>query len=133
MPLSFSSVLGFDSRALGVESQRMQILASNLANSDTPNYKAKDINFAAAMQAAASDMQQSGLSRTQPDHFAGLPPAPPANVIEYRIPTQPSIDGNTVDQQVEEAAFSRNAMNYQATLTFLGNSIKNLMTAVKGS
>ncbi len=133
MPLSFSSVLGFDTRALGVESQRMQILASNLANSDTPNYKAKDINFAAAMQAAQSGMQQSAVRQTQPDHLSGLPPAPPVDVIEYRIPTQPSVDGNTVDQQVEEAAFSRNAMNYQATLTFLGNSIKNLMTAVKGN
>ncbi len=133
MPLDFNSVLGFDSRALSIASQRMQILASNLANSDTPHYKAKDLNFAAAMQAQEQQLNQPYLQTTNAQHLSGLPPMAAQGVVQYRIPTQPSLDGNTVDAQMEEAAFSDNTMHYQATLTFLTNSIKNLMTAVKGT
>ena len=131
MALNFNTAFGFHERALNVESQRMQILASNLANSDTPNYKAKDINFQEAMAAAAQVTEAGSMSQTAAGHLSGLPASSPAGVVQYRLPTQPALDGNTVDAQQEEAAFSRNAMTYQASLTFITNSIKNLMTAIQ--
>ena len=112
--------------------RRSSILAANIANTDTPNYKARDIDFAAVLKSA--NQQQSGglvLSSTHRDHIA------PHNSIgqpglQYRNPLHPSLDGNTVDGHVEQAKFSENAMLFQTSYTFLNGKINGLMKALKG-
>jgi flagellar basal-body rod protein FlgB len=130
MPLNIDSVLGPLPEALSLRSRRTEILASNLANEDTPGYKARDIDFQAAMSKAR--LEQLALTRTHPAHQAGPGNLPEGASLKYRQPLQASIDGNTVDAQMEQAAFAENAVNYQATLSFLSGRIKGLMGAIKG-
>ena len=130
MPLSIDSVLGPLPEALSLRSRRTEILASNLANEDTPGYKARDVDFRAAMGKARSD--QLSLARTHSAHQADPGNLPEGALLKYRQPLQASIDGNTVDAQKEQAAFAENAVNYQATLSFLSSRIKGLMRAIKG-
>lgn len=131
MPLSIDSALGPLPEALVLRGRRSELIASNLANADTPNFKARDFDFHAMMDKAQGE--QLAMQTTQARHIAvtednGIGGAP----YQYRIPNQPSLDGNTVDGQVEQAAFAENAVNYQATLTFLSGRIRGLMTAIKG-
>jgi flagellar basal-body rod protein FlgB len=130
MPISFDSALGVHQKALAFRSQRAEILASNIANADTPGYKARDIDFKAAM--ASADMQTTGsLARTNSKHIQISTAANTAEVL-YRTPNQSSLDGNTVDGLVEKSEFAENALRYQASLTFLGNKFKGMMAAIKG-
>lgn len=137
MPLDIDSALGIHAQALTVRSRRAEVLAANLANVDTPNYKARDIDFRAALaqaqqgQAAAGGLQ---LAATQPGHVAGAIGADAAAGLEllYRQPAQSAIDGNTVDAQREHADFMQNALQYQASLTFLSGRIRTLLTAIRG-
>lgn len=129
MPLSIDSALGNHATALELRARRAELLASNLANMDTPNYKARDFNFRAAMTQALQG--QDVLATTDPKHIEpnGAPGTPE---LLYRIPSQPSLDGNTVDPNMERAAFAENAVQYRATLTFLTDRIRTLMTAIRG-
>lgn len=130
MPISFDSALGIHEKALGVLSRRTEMLASNIANTDTPGYKAKDIDFKAAL--ASLQSQSSGsLTRSNPKHIQTNMAGNQAELL-YRVPSQPSVDGNTVDPQVEKAAFAENALRYQASLQFLGGKFKGMITALKG-
>lgn len=130
MPISLDSALGIHAQALLLRSRRAELLAENIANADTPGYKARDLDF---KQALSSAQQGAALRVTQPDH---IQPSAVAGVngvqTGYRNPLQPSLDGNTVDMQVEQAAFARNAVDYQTSLTFLSGRIRTLMTAIKG-
>ncbi|MHB8472762.1 MAG: flagellar basal body rod protein FlgB [Gammaproteobacteria bacterium] len=130
MPISLDSALGIHAQALQLRSRRAELLAENIANADTPGYKARDIDFKQALGAA---QQGAALKLTQPDH---IQPASIAGIdgvqTGYRNPLQPSLDGNTVDMQVEQAAFARNAVDYQTSLTFLSGRIRTLLTAIKG-
>lgn len=133
MPISFDSALGSHDKALIVRSQRAELLASNLANSDTPGYKAKDIDFKSAMEnaQASKSVANSGLKVTHSNHIQVS--ATPASIETlYRIPHQSSLDGNTVDTQMEKSAFAENALRYEASLTFLNGKFKGLITALKG-
>jgi flagellar basal-body rod protein FlgB len=118
-------------QALRVHELRNEVLASNIANADTPNYKARDIDFSAALRGAQDGQLQ--LARTSTGHSD----APSINrggiSTEYRVPTQPSLDGNTVETDVEQAAFAENALQYRAALTFLNGQIRTLHLAIKGS
>lgn len=116
--------------ALVLRAQRANVLASNLANADTPNYKARDIDFRAAL----SDVQGAalGLQRTRAGHLPAGENSLAGVQQAYRVPTHPSLDGNTVDAQQEQARFAENAVQYQATLTFLNGRISGLMGALKG-
>lgn len=129
MPLSIDSALGIHATALELRARRAELLASNLANMDTPNYKARDFNFRAAMTQALQG--QEVLATTDPKDIepSGAPGTPK---LLYRIPSQPSLDGNTVDPNLERAAFAENAVQYRATLTFLTDRIRTLMTAIRG-
>lgn len=138
MPISFDSALGIHQQALALRSSRAEILASNIANADTPGYKARDIDFKSQLQniQAQSAQSQSSLSLTHSnskhipiDNAAAMNSR---TEILYRVPHQPSIDGNTVNEQVEKSAFAENAMRYQASLTFLDGKFKGLMAAIKG-
>ncbi|HEY1724414.1 MAG TPA: flagellar basal body rod protein FlgB [Steroidobacteraceae bacterium] len=123
MALNLDSYLGVHAQALTLEAQRTELLAANLANADTPNYKARDIDFKTALAAAGA---ADGAAGTRPAA------ATAASNIKYRVPMAPSLDGNTVDTQLEQAAFAENSVRYQATLTFLNARLKELMTAIVG-
>ena len=129
MPLSIDSVLGVHAEALKLRSQRTELLASNMANADTPNYKAKDIDFRATLDQAQGSAIR--MKTTQANHMQSQAMQSEANV-RFRIPSQPSLDGNTVDVQMEKAKFAENAMQYQATLRFLNGKISAMRTAIKG-
>ncbi len=128
--------LGVHAQALGIESRRSQLLAANLANSDTPNFKARDVDFKAALASAKEPHGGSlPLRLTQSAHqqasvsVSGSDNDP---TLLYRVPLAPALDGNTVDPQLEQAAFAENAVRYQATLTMLNSRLRSLMTAITG-
>jgi flagellar basal-body rod protein FlgB len=135
MALNLDTYLGVHADALKLQSRRMEVIADNLANSDTPGYKARDIDFRAAMANAGSAGGASApvkLATTNPGHL-GTDPTAEANAgLKYRVPLAPALDGNTVDAQQEQAAFADNTVRYQATLTFLSSRFKSLMTAITG-
>jgi flagellar basal-body rod protein FlgB len=113
----------------------MEVLADNLANVDTPNYKARDIDFKAALAQAGSPDAPLALATTTAGQIGGASGSGDPTTdgaLKYRVPLAPSLDGNTVDAQMEQAAFADNTVRYQATLTFLSARLKNLMTAITG-
>jgi flagellar basal-body rod protein FlgB len=127
----FDNVFGIHERALYAAADRVSVLATNIANADTPNYKARDYDFAAAL----SDATQGGdltLTRTHVGHLAlgGEGGAP--GELKFRIPFQPSLDGNTVEAPVEQAKFAENAVRFQTSLDFINRSIATLQTAMTG-
>ena len=128
--------LDFQSQALMLRSERQRLLASNIANADTPNYKAVDFDFAKAMKSALAGDSRSSLALSQTDnrHLAGKQTQQGTDgvEVEYRQAVQPSIDGNTVDMDVERSAFMDNSLRYQSTLTFLNRRISGLSDAIKG-
>ena len=132
MPVGLDSYLGVHAEALKVQTQRMDVLANNLANVDTPGYKARDIDFRAALAAAGSPQGGVTLRTTDAKDIAISPTAEAGTALKYRIPLAPALDGNTVDSQQEQAAFADNTVHYQATLTFLSMRLRNLMTAITG-
>lgn len=113
--------LGIHAEALRLRSQRLDIIASNIANAATPGYKARDLDFRAALATAASG--QSGAVSGQTNA---------ASALRYRIPVQTSLDGNTVELSTEQTAFTENAINYRASLSFLSGRIQTMMSAIKG-
>ncbi|MDD4978857.1 MAG: flagellar basal body rod protein FlgB [Gallionella sp.] len=124
----------FHQTALSLRAGRQELLASNIANADTPNYKARDIDFASALQGAMTgstaklEMAQSSSAHLQGaagDSILGAPAL-------YRRPLQPSADGNTVEMDVERAQFADNALRYEASVKFISDKIKNVMQAIQG-
>lgn len=134
MPLNLNAYLGVHADALKVRGQRTELLARNLANADTPGYKARDIDFRAALASAGNGSASTGLKATNAHHLntAGAEGATSAAALKYRVPLAPSLDGNTVDVQMEQAAFAENSVRYQATLSFLSSKFRSLMTAITG-
>jgi flagellar basal-body rod protein FlgB len=122
-----SDAFGIHEKALSVRSQRMEVLARNIANADTPNYKAQDIDFKAMLQ----DVKTEYLNATNDKHYAGIQDAPDDG-MRYRIPYNSSFDGNTVEISLEQAQFGKAAGDYQATLQFLENRIGGIRKALKG-
>jgi len=110
------SLFGVHGAALTVRSQRMGVLASNIANASTPGYQAKDIDFAEALRSAESGQVDTGI----------------AAATKYRTPLQMSMDGNTVELATEQTAFAENAIAYQTTLSFLNGRIGQITRALKG-
>ena len=137
MANSLDQYLGVHAAALDVRARRTELIANNLANADTPGYKARDIDFRQAMARAAGKPATSGvhLSTTQAGHIGGAASADATGSpdLKYRTPLAPALDGNTVDTQLEQSAFAENAVRYQATLTFLNNKFRGLLTAIMGS
>ena len=131
MAISFDNAFGIHVEALAIRNQRAQLIAENLANTDTPDYKARDLDF-------RTMLANSGLSRSMPaslTHARHLPlDGQPGAMDEplYRIPRQPSLDGNTVDSAIEQAVFAQNAIRYQASLQFLNSRIHGLRLALRG-
>jgi flagellar basal-body rod protein FlgB len=136
MAANLDQYLGIHAAALDVRARRGELIANNLANADTPGYQARDIDFRQALARAAGE-QTSGvaLSTTNAGHLGGAGPANAATNpdLKYRMPLAPALDGNTVDAQIEQAAFAENAVRYQATLTILNGKFRSLLTAIMGS
>ena len=128
--------LDFNATALLLRSERTRVLASNIANADTPHYKARDFDFRSALEQATATAQATGavgLARTQQGHIAagnGAGSAHPA--LLYRTPTQTALDANSVDLDTERAAFADNTVRYEASLRFINGQIRTLMTAING-
>ena len=108
-----NSIFGIHAAALELRSQRMGLIASNIANAGTPGYKARDMDFAAALKA-----REGGGDA--------------ASAVRYRLPTMPSLDGNTVEMNTEQTAFAENAVGYSATLSFIRSRAETLTRAMKG-
>lgn len=128
MPSSIDNVFGVHAQALQMRARRGEIIASNLANADTPNYKARDLDFRNALETAQSG---TSMQSTHASHIGAASGSRTAATL-YRVPNQASLDGNTVDTQIEQASFSENAVRYQTTLRFLSGKISGLMKAIKG-
>ena len=133
MPVNLDTYLGVHATALKLRSQRTEVLASNLANIDTPGYRARDIDFKSVLAAANGDSASVQMTATRPGHIGAATANGTATPeLKYRTPLAPSLDGNTVDAQLEQAAFAENAVHYQATLSFLSAKFRSLMTAITG-
>jgi len=124
------SALGVSPQVLELRARRMELLSANIANADTPGFKARDIDFAAAMEAAGGE--QRALAQTHERHIGSGAAGGIGSEPLYRVPSQPSLDGNTVETQREHAAFMDNAIRYQASLQFLDGRISSLRTAIRG-
>lgn len=125
--------LGFHQRALSLRAYRQQVLASNIANADTPHYKARDIDFKASLQGAMGGRGgQLDLVRTAPRHLPVGDGGPVGARLLYRSETQSSVDGNTVDMDVERAAFAENAVQYEAGITFINQMLRHIQSALQG-
>ena len=128
--MNAQEIFGIHLEAVRVRGQRAQVLARNMANADTPGYKARDFDFQQLLTSQSAD--GSRLRRTHTGHLTANGDTAVDADLGYRIPQQPSLDGNTVDMQVERAEFMRNALMYQTSLQFLNGRIKGLMTAIRG-
>ena len=130
------SALGFHQDALRIRAKRQEIIAANIANADTPHYKARDVDFKSAMQAATKQSASGGLStsKTSEKHLSGLATSNSGGVGEplFRPIIQGSVDGNTVDMDIERNEFADNAIRYQASLQMLNGQIKKMLTAIQG-
>lgn len=127
MTLGIDSALGLQERALQVLDRRMQLISGNLANADTPGFKARDLDFRSAL--ADATQGDGGLLRTHGRH---LDVAMDGGAdVRYRTATQPSLDGNTVDTHREKTAFAEAAVRYESTLSFLGRRISGLRAVLR--
>lgn len=126
------NLFGIHTKALDLWQHRSEVLANNLANTDTPGYQARDIDFRKALAAASgsANVDSVALQAPTPGQISTTRQGDAA--LAYRVPTQPSMDGNTVDEQVEQAAFAANGVHYQASLSFITAQIRMLRTAITG-
>lgn len=125
--------LNLQEQALKIHSQRQQLIASNISNADTPHYKAVDLNFAAALRRAQTTTSSlASLQTSAVGHIS----SPSKNLFGsqtvYRLASQPSVDGNTVEMDTERAKFAENTIRYEAAFRFLNGNIKGLLAAIQG-
>lgn len=134
MSINFSKALGIHEDALLLRGKRTEVLANNLANVNTPGFKARDLDFRTLLQARLQEQSStSHLQTSSARHLNGLAGFDSLeSMISYRVPTQRSADGNTVDEQQENALFARNALEHQASFEFLNRKFLGLMKALKG-
>jgi flagellar basal-body rod protein FlgB len=128
------SALRFHQEALSLRARRQEVLSANIANADTPNYKARDFDFSSRLTEAVERGRQSmsmTMSTTSARHMAGEAHAGGEDELMYRTPAQSSIDGNTVEMDMERVNFADNSMRYEANLTLLSAKIKSLLAAAQ--
>ncbi len=129
-----SEDFSFYQAAINLRQQRQEVLASNIANADTPNYKARDFDFKAALQSAMGDsmrLPDTKLTLTSARHIPAQAVSPYPAQLLYRQPLQPSLDGNTVDMNTERVQFADNTLRYQSDLTLISQRIKTMMAALQ--
>jgi len=134
MAISFDNALGIHEQALYLRSRRAEVLANNLANVDTPNFKARDVDFSSLLNQATKALGQQG-SAAEPRHtnerHLSLSDNSDGDLL-YRTPSQPAIDGNTVEEHAEMARFAKNGQDFEASLYFLNSKFRGLQTAIRG-
>lgn len=127
-----TDALNFQTQALTLRAERQRLLASNIANADTPGYQARDIDFARALREATGAVSTPGaLSATQPGHLAPLAGARGESGKQFALQSQTSMDSNGVDMDRERASFADNAVKYEATLRFINGSVRTTLDAMK--
>jgi flagellar basal-body rod protein FlgB len=127
----FSTSLSVSSGGLQAQAERLRHISENIANADTPGYKARDMDFGSLLAQATSGRGDVAMRQTHTRHITGMPGLNDPSAL-YRVPAQPSIDGNTVDEQIENAAFARNALEHQASFQFLNGKFTGMKKALKG-
>lgn len=128
-----TSTLDFQTQALTLRSERQRLIASNIANADTPGYQARDMDFASALkQATGASQPGNALSATQAGHLSPAAGARGEAGLKYALPAQTNLDRNTVDMDRERAAFADNAVHYEATLRFINGSVRTMLSAITG-
>ncbi|MDF1642774.1 MAG: flagellar basal body rod protein FlgB [Pseudomonadales bacterium] len=134
MAISFENAFGTHDSALLLSSRRAEVISRNLANSETPGFKARDIDFRAILNAESEGRSSTfQMARTNKSHM------PMSNVgfgaqddLKYRVPTQDTVNGNTVEEHVEHAEYAKNALRFQSEFTFLNGRVRGLINAIKG-
>jgi flagellar basal-body rod protein FlgB len=119
---------GIHERALQARGQRMELLAANIANADTPKFRARDVDFKQML----GNVQREQLQSTHTSHFQFADAASSADAVKYRIPFNASVDGNTVEMNIEQAAYGKAAADYQATLSFIQDTGSSIKRALRG-
>lgn len=132
MSISFESALGIHETALRLRGQRAGVLANNLANVDTPNFKARDLDFKQILNQKAGESTRFAAQMTNERHISTDTVFGEDGDLLYRTPQQASIDGNTVEDQIEHAEYLKNALAFQASFQFLNSKFKGLRTAIRG-
>ena len=135
MRIGIDNALGIHPQALELRASRTEILARNIANADTPGFKAKDIDFHSVLATQTSKQTQglnASMAKTNSEHPTDQSMDASVPGLSYRIPLMPSLDGNTVEAQVEQAEFAENSLQFQASLRFLNGKLSGLMTAIRG-
>jgi flagellar basal-body rod protein FlgB len=132
MAISFDRALGIHEQAVQFRAKRTEVLASNLVNADTPNYKARDIDFKSHLDSQFNGGQGAvAMTATRSGHIGASAVAREPELL-YRTPFQSSVDGNTVEEQEEMSRFAKNSMDFQASLQFLNGKFKGLQSAIRG-
>lgn len=129
--INFSKALGVHEQALYLRSQRAEVLSNNLANADTPNFKARDIDFNALLTQATATRRTDAPAQTNARHLS-LSSIGGDDDLMYRTPSQPSLDGNTVEEHAEMARFAKNGQDFEASLYFLNSRFRGLQSAIRG-
>lgn len=134
MSISFHNALGVYESALNLRADRASVLSTNLANADTPGFKARDIDFQSELnkQMGVDPGSQLAMKASREGHVGFANGAQLPSEKLYRVPLQPSIDGNTVEEQVEHAEFMKNSLEFQAAFTMLNSRFKGLTKAIRG-
>ena len=125
---------GMNAQSVLVRSKRAELLASNIVNADTPNYKARDLDFKKILNSSIEtrDVKPVSTRATHAAHFTVNDSNNFSLQTKYRIPVQPSLDGNTVDSHVEKSNFAENAVRYQISLSMLDTKIQGLISTLRG-
>jgi flagellar basal-body rod protein FlgB len=129
--INFRNALGVHEQSLQLRACRAELLANNLANADTPGFKARDIDFTAALEQATGAGRSGGPLRTDDRHLAGFGNGADGSLM-FRIPSQPAIDGNSVEEHAEMARYADNASRFEASLYFLNSKFSGLKSAIRG-
>lgn len=131
MTINFDKAFGVHPLALSLRAQRAEVLAANFANNETPDYKARDLDFASVLRQSLGTAEGVQLKATNARHLGSAGPGGAGELL-YRIPSQPALDGNTVETDEEQVKFTENALAYEASLRFINGRVKGLMTALTG-
>ena len=128
-----TDTLDFHGQALALRSERQRLIASNIANADTPGYVARDVDFAQALKEATGNLNSAGkMAASQPGHLGGATGITSETKLVYATPSQTNLDRNTVDMDRERANFADNAVHYEATLRFINSNVRTMLDAIRG-
>ncbi|MFM2065432.1 MAG: hypothetical protein RLZZ584_341 [Pseudomonadota bacterium] len=127
-----TDTLSFQAQALNLRAERQRLIASNIANADTPGYQARDMDFSTALRQASGELRPATLATTASGHMNVDLSARATNELLYAAPAMTNLDRNTVDMDRERASFADNAVKYEATLRFINSGVSTMLNAIKG-